>query len=1565
MKPLLFLLILFTIPSLSFSQQWGASTFGQFTNEANDVEINTNQELYTTGYITGETAFNSSNVVPYALGNGDIYIAKYSSTGSLIWQKTFGGSYSDKAIDLAIGTDQNILVTGQFFGTVSFGSITLTSSANSKDIFIVKLDPAGNVLWARKEGGSLAENAYGITVDHQNNVILTGQFQGSATIANNNFTSAIDPNTNQSSFDFFISKYDSNGTPLWSLNGFAEYDDRGLAVAVDNQNNIFFTGQFSKTLIFASNTYSNLGYNIGFLCKLNPAGQLQFFNQMKAGMTNPYDLELNSDDDVVVTGDFLGNMNYYDATGTHAIQNSFDKHIFILKTTNNGNYQWNYTLGSENDISARSVSMDPHKDIFVTGYFKCDLSQIQDTAEVTFNSVGFKDVYLLKINNSGQYEYIKHFGGKMDDEGHGVAITQNDMPHICGSFTKDLNFAYNYSSITTANNNYSLHQFYTEAPHLYLLGDSTRNSFLINNVNADYPNLNYFIPPATDSTNGYIVPFLNTPNLINDTLHFCVKDSLRYQPMSYTHFGPSYNYLWNTGTTGNKLVITTTGDYSVLAKRDDACALDIDSIHAISESIPDLPLLTDNVGINVSNPGPNYNNYHFCYPDSVEITYSNLQSGANLSTSLGSSLVLNGTGPFTIQQEGWYEVLVTNQYCRKQGHFFFDLDYQTTNDSVSPDIVMLTSCPTGDSIKVCPQTQVQFSGIDLFVNPTATFNPDILSPVTNIQWTVNGSSLTNYTHVKTYFVPSTSGWYTMNLSFSTGYDNLCGLDTTNYTITKQFYIEVLPNPSWTGSINGDNLLCENGSVFLVINNPDTNFNWTGPGIIWNNNNDSIEVNAAGNYHYSGTLIHPVSGCQKYFDTFFHITLKEAPSISSLPADGIVCPYDSVLMSIPSTYVSYQWIGPEGDSLSSTNQCYGEDLGFYYCHVLDNEGCNLTTPPYELREYTTPSITIMPDEFLCQGETVTIQLAYTGTPIFNWNPVNSTQDHITVNAPGVYSVQITQCGFTITDSIEIIDGSFTASISVSDSTLCYQDTVVITGNPLNLNYEWSNGQVTNGYYPVSDPGTYSALVTNEFGCTVQTNTVSIGMVSESTPPNIPSQTVCAGSNVVLSSGSPYILGWYSSADTMLITTGNQFSLNNLLNDTSFIVAFQSSECPPAFGSVSVDLIDSLGNYEITGDSILCQQEDGLFSVNTTSETISWHHGATNLGNSNPISIPFSSLNSNHQLSVQISNQCYSTTIFDSVSILPITHIELANDSITLCYYDTELAELITPNIDSITWNLNLGTVLTDELLLNGANNYGLISVSGQDQFGCSTDIAQLVVITSNFNTSVDVNFSNYCLGDSGAIIVNTNADSILWTTPMGTSYSDTIGFVVDPIHAGIYSIEYWDAIGCHYEDSVIIPMYQYPNLSILPDSIFCLNDVYTFYFPNDTNTYSWATYGNNTSIPILFDQNLILTATSPQGCLSTDTLVVHTVNCDDLLPNIITPNGDGLNDYFFIDDATSQNQNSLIIYNRYGNTIYSASPYKNDFNGEETVSGVYFYLYYPNGLSEPSNFKQGFLHIIGK
>lgn len=1548
-----------------WGQTWGASTFSQTTNEAADIEVNNLNESYVAGYFSGQTSFSPANSFSATQGNTDAYIAKYSPTGAVIWIKQFGGLSADRAIDLAIGPDQNIVITGQFFGSVTFGATTLVSTANSKDIFIVKLDPAGNVLWARKEGGSLPENAYKLTIDNLNNVILTGEYQGVASIGANTFTSTNDPGTGAPSFDLFISKYNSGGTPIWSLSGYADYDDRGLSVAVDAQNNIFFTGQFSDTLNFASNTYNNNGMNVGFLCKLNPAGQVQFFHLMKAGYTLPYDVEVNQSNEPIVVGDFLGNMLYYDQNGSNSIQNPYDKQIFVLKTSNTGQYIWNHTLGSTNELSARSVSIDPSNNIFVTGYFKCDLSQIQDSTENIFNSVGFKDPYLLKVSNGGSRMYIKQFGSKLDDEGKGVAVKQADKPLLCGSYTGDLNFVPAVANL--GYDNFTFNPFYGMEPyHVFLVGDQSRNSFLTNQVNGSYGTYNYYAVPTSDSLIGYIDAEQadHYVTVIGDTVHFCTSANLFYQTLTFQHFGPSYTSTWYDGSQNPVNTITSTGTYWVQEQRDDQCYTDIDSIYAIQEPIPNLPLLTDDHGVNVNHPGPQYNNYHFCYPEGAIINFSNLDPGSTVTT-IGNVVTFNGPGPHLLNQEYQYFVQVMNQYCLNTGSFTFMHDYADPHDSISLSIAMNTTCPTGDSIVICENTPVQFHGIDLIINPNSNFYPSVYPPIDTVIWVIDGTPHINYDTASTVFNPSTSGWHTVTIKVIKGYDNLCGLDTTIYTATKLFYIQVNPNPTWGTTISGGNLLCPNESTYLVASNPHPDLQWSGSNILWNNGSDSIEVNAPGWYNYTGVITDSVTGCSSFIVFNHYISVKVAPNITSSPGDAVICPFDSLLMSVPNIFNAYLWTGPNGDTLSTTSQCYTTEIGSYVCNVTDADGCVLTSPPFEVFEYSTPSLSVLPSATICTNELVDIQISYSGNATFQWSN-GSTSDHISTNIPGTYVVQISQCGVTILDSVQIINGSFTASISVSDSILCFGDTAVFTGSINGVNtgasYEWQNGDITGNSYSTTTNGDYSALVTNMYGCTAQTNSIHITNVPGSAPPSIASQTICPGDNVTLTTSSSII--WYS-LDTTVLFTGTTVNLTNVQQDTSFLISHTvpNSICGMSYSMVSVTLAVPPGLATILGDSNLCINEDGVFHVNTT-DNVEWFSNGTSLGTANPITIPFATLNANPVFSVEFSNACFNSVQFDSVSIITPEVLQLSDDTLNLCFFDSENISLTNNNLSSVVWTGNFGTINDDELTVYGNNTYSPITVTAIDEFGCQTQSAIVIVNTSTYNLSTNINFPNYCPGTSGNLMANTTSDSVLWITPFGNSTTNPLAFTLSQQNSGNFYLRTWDDMGCVYMDTVFIPLSPVPSLDILPDTVFCANDIYTFYFPNDANTYYWTTYGNSTNIPITFDQELILNVVTPDGCVGSDTLIVHAVNCDDGLPNIITPNGDGINDFFIIDDAYSQLGNTIIIINRWGNRMFEASPYLNDWDGQGISDGVYFYMYYPKGIKEPSYVKHGFIHVYG-
>ena len=150
-------------------------------------------------------------------------------------------------------------VTGYFVTSATFGAgepneTTLTSAA-STDIFVARYDASGLLLWATRAGGAGDERGLAIAVDGSGNSYVTGRFRfASATFG------AGEPNettlTSAGASDIFVAKYDAGGMLLWATRDGGEYDEYGLAIAVDGSGSSYVTGYFqeSQPLVLASPT---------------------------------------------------------------------------------------------------------------------------------------------------------------------------------------------------------------------------------------------------------------------------------------------------------------------------------------------------------------------------------------------------------------------------------------------------------------------------------------------------------------------------------------------------------------------------------------------------------------------------------------------------------------------------------------------------------------------------------------------------------------------------------------------------------------------------------------------------------------------------------------------------------------------------------------------------------------------------------------------------------------------------------------------------------------------------------------------------------------------------------------------------------------------------------------------------------------------------------------------------------------------------------------------------------------------------------------------------------------
>jgi hypothetical protein len=184
-----------------------------------------------------------------------MFIVKYDTAGNVFWAHSEGGIYSEFSEGVAADAAGNVLVTGFFESpSITFGITVLTNAGSgvSPDLFVVKYDGAGNVLWANSAGGTGDDAGRSIATDATGNVLVTGFFISPS------ITFGTTPLTTTGGFDIFIVKYAPAGNVLWANSAGGTEDDRGRGVATDAGGNVLVTGEFySPSITFGTTVLTN------------------------------------------------------------------------------------------------------------------------------------------------------------------------------------------------------------------------------------------------------------------------------------------------------------------------------------------------------------------------------------------------------------------------------------------------------------------------------------------------------------------------------------------------------------------------------------------------------------------------------------------------------------------------------------------------------------------------------------------------------------------------------------------------------------------------------------------------------------------------------------------------------------------------------------------------------------------------------------------------------------------------------------------------------------------------------------------------------------------------------------------------------------------------------------------------------------------------------------------------------------------------------------------------------------------------------------------------------------
>ncbi len=404
------------------SWQWafGSGSTGSEMGTANATDAAGN--VYTVGwYTSANITFGSITLTNPGLGTSDVFITKHSPTGTALWAKTFGGTDGEIASSVSVDSNGDVYITGWYSSSsLAFGSQTLTnSSAGNSDVFVAKLNSAGNVVWAKSAGGNATDRGHSISVDASGNVVVVGLFI-SSTI---NFGSVNANHSGSGNSDLFIVKYDASGNPLWAKGAGGSGSDVANGVATDASNNIYVTGFFSSTSInFSGNTLTNSGSGSQdlFLVKYNPSGTIQW-SVKSSGHLDEYGSALAvSSTGVYLTGAFSSSVATID--NVNLTNNSAGTHDAIVAKYNfNGGVLWAKRIGGSDGDVGLDIDIDGSDRVFVSGNFASGSINVDGT--ILINTLtGYRDMFYAAYDAAGFNLWSTKIGDSFDESANGIAV---------------------------------------------------------------------------------------------------------------------------------------------------------------------------------------------------------------------------------------------------------------------------------------------------------------------------------------------------------------------------------------------------------------------------------------------------------------------------------------------------------------------------------------------------------------------------------------------------------------------------------------------------------------------------------------------------------------------------------------------------------------------------------------------------------------------------------------------------------------------------------------------------------------------------------------------------------------------------------------------------------------------------------------------------------------------------------------------------------------------------------------------------------------------------------------
>ncbi|NTX67114.1 hypothetical protein HUA74_41350 [Myxococcus sp. CA051A] len=330
--------------------------------------------------------------------NSDILVARFDPQGQLLWSRRFGDENYQQATGISVDSEGNLVITGDYWGLLDFGGgpLPCRGEPGYPRAFVAKFAASGEHVWSRCFGDGGQQQTGTLAVASDGDVYVSGYFAGSIDYGDGPIPAKGPLN------QFVVRLAGSSGAPVWNNLYEAGPVSTLASLAVDAAGNLFISSGYVDTLSFHGVPWlSAPGFNV-YVLKLDAHGE-PLWAKSFGPLRNQTFWRLAADPsgNVVATGAFIGTVDH----GGGPLS-SGDGDVFVVSLDGEGHHRWSRSFGGPGFDWGYDVDVDFAGSVVVTGSFSTSI----DFGEGLLTSAGGEDIFVAKLGRDGETRWGRAFG---------------------------------------------------------------------------------------------------------------------------------------------------------------------------------------------------------------------------------------------------------------------------------------------------------------------------------------------------------------------------------------------------------------------------------------------------------------------------------------------------------------------------------------------------------------------------------------------------------------------------------------------------------------------------------------------------------------------------------------------------------------------------------------------------------------------------------------------------------------------------------------------------------------------------------------------------------------------------------------------------------------------------------------------------------------------------------------------------------------------------------------------------------------------------------------------------